>query len=390
MAVDPRLSLEEKKRFEQRRSLIRAGNFAAIPAGYRVARDQGAVGLARAVGEGLTEQGVAIGDFVGPKVDAIVYGSGGPEATRQENARAAAAEHPQFNNIERDASSTSAYALGDTAKTGLNRIFKSKDANGNSVYSNIAPAAGSHAEERYYDQYGSRLGENSQGQYDARLDPLNNVTARNAAIERGQASIDYAQRGQLARAEVDRQAMLDALPPEERAQLIERQAQEQGLDSRAAADRGLRRELAGASNAIATRNADINAANLAFNQDQALSKVERENPAAAVMQQIDSLKNLGRDQKLRVLSNPNDPRTARVLGLIERAAHTAGAGGDTSLAQFRKTGGLRRALTHNTFSDGSGAFGIGNGFNPNDFGMTEEDFQTVIDGYLNAQANANR
>jgi hypothetical protein len=278
----------------------------------------------------------------------------------------------------------------DPGRFGLTRIFKSKDANGNSVYSNVGtqPAG---AETRYYNQYGNREGMDATGQHvNAALDPGQTDIGLLVAAGHGRASIPYVQRGQLARAEVDRQAMLDALPPEERAQLLERQAQEQGLDSRAAADRGLRRELAGASNAIATRNADINAANLAFNQDQVLSKIERENPAAAVMQQIDSLKNLGRDQKLRVLSNPNDPRTARVLGLIERAAHTAGAGGDTSLAQFRKTGGLRRALTHNTFSDGSGAFGIGNGFNPNDFGMTEEDFQTVIDGYLNAQANANR
>jgi hypothetical protein len=391
MAVDPRLSAEEKRNLRRKPLLIPGVN------SLDIAQHSGLTGLTRAAGNTAGAVGSAAVDAARTVGGAILYGDEGPQPAPPPvdvpapDDPALHVPGPQQVRDQR----LGGYAdtiRQDPGRFGLTRIYKSKDANGNSVYSNVggAPAG---AETRYYNQYGNR--ETGSGNVDPTvvnpaLDPGRTDIGLLVAAGHGRASIPYIQRGQLARAEVDQQAMLDALPPEDRAKLIERQAQEQGLDARAAADRGLRRELAGATNAIAARNADINAANLAFNQDQALSKVERDNPAAAVAQQIDSLKNLGRDQKLRVLSNPNDPRTARILGLVERAAHTAGAGGDTSLAQFRKTGGLRRLLTRSTFSDGSGAFGIGNGFNPNDFGMTEADFQTVIDGYLNAQANANR
>lgn len=389
MAVDPRLSAEEK------RNLRRTPKPLPGESSFDTARRLGLVGFGRAAGRSLSDIGTNVGSAVQGAAGAVLYGTAGPEpATPLPAPENDPALHVPGPRQVRDATlARSAETIRrDPGQFGLTRIYKSKDANGNSVYSNVggAPAG---AETRYYNQYGNRETGSSNPDptvVNPALDPGATDIGLLVAAGHGRQSLPYVQRGQLARAEVDQQAMLDALPPEERAQLIERQVQEQGLDSRAAADRGLRREVAAANISRADRLANATIGNLAFTQDQALSKIERENPAAAVAQQIDSLKNLGRDQKLRVLSNPNDPRTARVLGLIERAAHTAGAGGDTSLAQFRKTGGLRRLLTRNTFSDGSGAFGIGNGFNPNDFGMTEADFQTVIDGYLNAQANANR
>lgn len=390
MAVDPRLSTEEKRRLEQRRTLMRSDNFGAVPAAFRVARDQGATGLARTVGEGLSEAKRAIGDTIGTGVDTFLYGSGGPSLAAAEapsqNTPPPAAPDPRQLRAQEDAVHADAIRR-DPGQFGLTRIYKTRDANGNSVYSNIGSAPVG-AEVRYYNQYGNRETGSSNPDptvVNPALDPGRTDRGLLIAASHGRASLPYVQRGALARAEVDQRAMLDALPPEERARLLERQAQEQGLDSRAAADRGLRREVAAANLSRADRLADATIGNLAFTQDQALAKIERDDPAAAIAQQIDSLKNMRHDDKLRVLSNPNDPRTARIIGLIERQAHAAGAGPDTSLAQFRKTGGLRRLLTDSTFSDSSGAFGIGNGFNPNDFGMTEEDFQTVLDGYLNTK-----
>jgi hypothetical protein len=388
MAVDPRLSLDDKKRLRQQGTLRRPEFL--LP-GYNtndIARREGLVGLTRAAGNTAGAVGSKVAGFVGDVANTTLYGEEGPQAARDIPAppppQDDAALHVPGPEQVRD-QRLAGYAdtiRQDPNKFGLTRIFKSKDANGNSVYSNVGtqPAG---AEVRYYNQYGNREGMDQTGQnVNAAFDPGKTDIGLLVAAGHGRKSLAYADRSQAQVAANQSQAVLDSLPPEQRAALLRTQMTESGANSRASADRGLRRELAQDTNAIAGRNADINAARYSFDQDQSLAKLERDNPQAAVQQYIGALP-VNPQQRAKILQNPNDPRTTRIMRLVLQQAQAGGADQNASLGQFTKTGGLSRFFGAGNFKDNSNFLG-GNSFDIP--GLSDEETQQLINGYLSQSA----
>lgn len=382
-AADPRWTDEEKKRRRslQRERLSTAGtpDNPLIPAARDVLRDQGIRGYGQAITEGLSRDARRIGQVASDTFNTVAYGADGPEAdaevraTPQQNARDLGAMNPSAvhaDTIRRDPS-----------RFGLTRIVKTKDANGNSVYTNMG-AAPEGAETRYYNQYGNREGMDATGSQ-VIDDPAASDDALLRAAGRARPSIEYAKRGSLERVQNEQQRALDEMDPESRARIMVAQLGEAGANQRASLDRQTQLEVAGARGAGASAEAALEA-------DRYERELIRENPAAAISETLDSLGNVSPNDRIRVLADPNDPRAARVRSAVRRLAVQQGADPNAPLAAYSRTGGLRRALTGSRFTDNAGFGILGNGFDPQEFGLTDEEFEALINTERQVRSRPNR
>lgn len=398
MATDPRLSLDEKRRLAQRERAIRTNSPAeAAQALVDIGRDQGAVGLGRTVGSYLGRAGRAAVGASTRAGNAVLFGGDGPQAVEAEDAPVPAnrGPRPQDLSVPGPEQAHAETIRRNPGQFGLTRIFKTRDANGNSVYSNVgAPPPG--AEVRYYNQYGNREGMDPTGTRLVR-DPAASDENLLIAAGHGRASLDFARRGQLARAELEQQQVLDALPPEQRAALVREQISQGAQDRRANLDRGLRRDVAAANIKRADRLADATIGNIAFNQDKTERELLRTNPGAALQETLGEISLMSPEEQTAILSDPTNPRSARAINALRGLIQQRTGKSDFDLAAVSKTGGLRRFLQNYDFDSTNNGDNftlndgvvVGTGVNLSDI-LGDPQVQSLLDAYRNAQSNNRR
>lgn len=361
MATDPRWTAEEKKRREQRQRLNRAPPLNVPGEAVNVVRDQGVRGLGRALKEDFDERLENDFRMFDQAAGSVMYGRGGAPTAAQRAAEAAAPSNTpvDFSNVRGGSTKTRAADLGDTARTGLTRIYKTKDANGNSVYTNVGPKPAG-AEERFYNLYGNRQTDFSQSGLDA-----------------AEASIGYAQRGTRERAAFDEERALEALGPEGQRAVMIAQMQQGGANERARQERGLRRELASAADQRYQRAADRADDAQAFNQDMQFRVASRtpEGRLALTQESINSLANLPPAERAAILAAPENQQGARTLEMGQQLLDSTGTG--ARLSQITKTGGLRRFFGGSEYDLNNGLL-LDDTIDPTDLGLTKDQLDALI------------
>ena len=400
MASAPDWSDEEKRRRQQpeRSSLQRAWDNKDV-ARYR---EGGAVGVVGgAVGDFVRGVGEGVARSVTIPLAGVVGGEWATRAlTRTPAAAPAAAAAPIGGDNDPNtpwptvsSRATPGLAPGRAPAPGLTRVVRTADG----VYTDDPNAQG---EVRYYDAIGNRadapqmpstggptIRDNTslaRWQSENRFN-VNDPDVQAAMVQQGAASQAQAQRmgaqGAAALASLRRQI----LPPEQRAAL-EQSEIAAGADDRASAARLQAAQIeAGGRKAAAQTAAQARAAEQLLAQDRWAREfaANPETAEAAMQQELGALENYTPAERRTLLTDPTNPQAARLRAMVRGRLAEATGNPDVTPAQIRRSGGLRR-IFGSPYNDGAGYWG--NGFDPNDFGMSEEEFADFVNADRDARA----
>lgn len=364
MAVDPRLSEEEKDSLRNLRRDLESPTRRA----YRrltsptenVAefRRSGLSGLGRDISRAASDTLSTTGDVASSAADFLLYGDEGPPpappSSLPASARQAASDAAR---TQRDAllADAAGQVRRDPGKFGLTRIYKTRDANGNSVYSNVGEAPAG-AETRYYNQYGNREGVDVTGRRLTR-DPAASDINLLVAAGHGRQSQKWVGRVAAETAAAREKAALAALDPAQRAQLMIAQLRESGEDRRS-----LRRDKIDAAKFdLDTQRFEADTAKALSDREFRDAQAAQKDPSGTVQRFIAENSNLSPAEFAKVLADPENKNAAaaraafsQILQAQEGTDFTA----NTMLGGLKANPGWVRALGGNRYRNAaSGIFG---------------------------------
>lgn len=296
---------------------------------------------------------------------------------------------------QRDVYRATAPEGGRSAASGLTRIVKTAD--GTYIQTSDPNVKG---ESRIYDALGNRADRNADitGARDVRdsyrieqasPDRMDTAGGREQIMEQGKGSLARVDRMRAEGAQREQLAMLAALSPDARRQIISDANKEAGLDRRHAQTLQVQREGQQAAQ-MQAQTANAKALMEQHNLERAKYS---EDPQAYMQQALVELSNLTPDEQVKWLSNPNNPRASLVRGAFSQLTQQRGLGDDPT--KFTEASGLRRFL-HSPLTFGASAprYDSNNGmifddlFDPEDLGVSKERLDTLIRSA--AQVNSRR
>lgn len=284
---------------------------------------------------------------------------------------------------------------GRSTASGLTRIVKTAD--GTYIQTSDPNVKG---ESRIYDALGNRADRNADitGARDVRdsyrieqaaPDRMDTAGGREKIMQQGKDSLARLDRLRAEGAQREQLAMLAALSPDARRQIISDANKEAGLDRRHAQTLQVQRE----GQQAAQMQAQTANAKALLEQNNLERAKYSEDPQAYMQQAMAELANLTPDEQVKWLANPNNPRASLVRSAFSQLTQQRGLGDDPT--KFTEASGLRRFL-HSPLTFGASAprYDSNNGmilddlFDPEDLGVSKERLDTLIRSA--AQVNSRR